>query len=124
MQFTNRVTNMNIQYNTTPLRTKIFLIALAAIVNVSLTACGSIKIRTGSRPAVSALDQLTVGESTADEVELALGSPFGIGRSQLPFQDTPTDLWTYYYGEGTMEDSRRTFLFVYLNGGILDGYMW
>ncbi len=73
---------------------------------------------------MSALDQLTVGESTADEVELALGSPFGTGGSKLPFQDTPTDLWTYYYEEGTMEDDRRTFLFVYLNGGILDGYIW
>jgi hypothetical protein len=57
-------------------------------------------------------------------VEQTLGLPGGKGQSQLPFQDTMTDLWTYYYEEGTMQDDRRTFLFVFLNEGVFDGYMW
>jgi hypothetical protein len=115
---------MIIQNNRTSLRTRIFLLSLTVIATLSLTACINIKVRTGSRPAVSALDQLIVGESTANQVEQTLGLPGGKGQSQLPFQDTMTDLWTYYYEEGTMQDDRRTFLFVFLNEGVFDGYMW
>lgn len=115
---------MIIQNNRTSLRTRIILVCLTVIAILSLTACGDIKVRTGSRPAVSALDQLAVGQSTANEVERTLGTPGGRGRSQLPFQNMSTDLWTYYYEEGTKQDDRRTFLFVFINDGVLDGYMW
>jgi hypothetical protein len=31
---------------------------------------------------------------------------------------------TYYYELATLSDSRRAFLFVYLDHGKYDGYMW
>ncbi len=105
-------------------RSKLLSVAVAALLSLSLSACGSFKFRTGSRPALHELDQLTVGLSTADDVESLLGPPFGKGRARLPFQDGPTDLWSYYYEEGTLEDDRRTFLLVYLDEEVLDGYMW
>ena len=33
-------------------------------------------------------------------------------------------MWSYYYEVGTLSDDRRTFLFVYFDDGVLDGYMW
>ena len=81
-------------------------------------------VRAGQRPGIFELQQLTVGESSRADVERYLGEPFGKGASYLPFQKTPRDLWAYYYEEGTLEDDRRTFLFVYLRDQVYDGHMW
>ena len=80
--------------------------------------------RVGNRPDISALDNLTIGQSAEIEVRSALGEPYGTGLSYLPFQESPRDMWSYYYEEGTLEDDRRTFLFVYMKDVVYDGYMW
>ncbi len=36
----------------------------------------------------------------------------------------PRVMWSYYYEEGTLQDVRRTFLFVYFDGDLFDGYFW
>lgn len=93
---------------------------------LSMTGCLSgIQVRTGAPVRVDLLGlDLEISESTAAEVEAALGAPYGIGQSMLPFQDAPRTVWSYYYEEGNLEDARRIFLFVYLDDGIYDGYMW
>ena len=89
-----------------------------------IAGCADIKIRTGQPIDPSGLELLEIGESTAADVSLALGAPFGQGRSFLPFQAEYTDLWSYYYEIGTLADDRRTFLFVFLNDGTYEGHMW
>jgi hypothetical protein len=83
-----------------------------------------IKIRAGNEIDLPALQEFRIGESTSNDVQAKLGAPFGRGRSYLPFQSKPVDMWSYYYELGTMSDDRRTFLFVYLDDGVFDGYMW
>jgi hypothetical protein len=96
------------------------------LVVLALAGC-SIRMRMGRAPDVQVLDrQLRVGISTAADVRRLLGEPYARGRSFLaldPIQ-RPTDMWTYYFGEGDMEDLRQMFLFVYLDQDVFHGYMW
>ena len=117
--------NKHIKWQNITLKAKI---AIALFVFISLSSCVSLQMRAGAAPDIPALETLTVGVSTAPQVEARMGKPFGTGRSLLPFQGTVGDIWTYYYEEGTVSiggsDDRRTFLFIYFNEGIYDGYMW
>jgi hypothetical protein len=107
---------------TTTRLTRLIILATA----LAMTGCASsVKWRAGTPVRIDALGlNLTISESTAAEVAAELGTPYGTGKSMLPFQDAPRTLWTYYYEEGTVEDDRRIFLFVFLDDGIYDGYMW
>ncbi len=93
-------------------------------VALSMTGCGGFVFRTGNRPDIAELDGLTIGQSSSVDVRSVLGAPYGTGRSYLPYQESPQDMWSYYYEESTMKDGRRTFLLVYLKDGVYDGYMW
>lgn len=99
-------------------------IALMVVATAAMSACADIKIRAGNEIDLQTLQVLRIGESTSDDVQAKLGAPFGTGRSYLPFQAEPIEMWSYYYELGTMSDDRRTFLFVYLDNGVFDGYMW
>jgi hypothetical protein len=48
------------------------------------------------------------------------------GRALLPIDegDAPRTVLTYYYEQATMQDARRLFLFVFLDGDRYDGYLW
>lgn len=89
-----------------------------------LNGCSSMRFRVGEPLDMPALEHLQVGASTAAEIRTALGPPYGTGRAQLPFHPAPREMWTYYYEIGSLADDRRTFLFVFLDEGILDGYTW
>lgn len=91
---------------------------------MALGACGNIRVRAGNEIYLPALLELRVGESTSENVQTTLGAPFGTGRSYLPFQSEHLEMWSYYYELGTISDMRRTFLFVYFDDGVFDGYMW
>ncbi len=89
------------------------------------TGCADIKIRMGNRPNTDELDRtLRPGESTRADVLAALGEPYGKGRAMLPIHSKPRTMWSYYYGEATMQDLRRVLLFVYFDEDRYDGYMW
>jgi hypothetical protein len=98
-----------------------------AMLSLLLTAgCLDLRVRAGTRPDESQLEQrLVMGKSTTDDVRNVLGEPFGRGASMLPMQDAPRTMWTYYYEEGTLKDDRRIFLFVYFSAdNRYEGYMW
>ncbi len=84
----------------------------------------------GTRPVTEALETtLRPGESTPAEVVAALGKPSGEGGIMLPVLDKRArESWTYYFEKGRAEgedvDTRRTFLFVYFDDGVYDGYLW
>lgn len=105
-------------------RTSMLLCSFFLITVTQLTAC-NVAIKAGTKPNVSTLETtLKSGVSTEQEVIKALGTPTGKGREMLPFMDAPRDTWTYYYEEGDLNDDRRLFLFVFLDNGRYDGYMW
>ncbi len=101
--------------------------ALACL--LSLLAAGCVWT-VGERPVTAALEtRLRPGESTPAEVIAALGKPSGEGGVMLPVLDQRArESWTYYFEKGHVEgsdvDTRRTFLFVYFDDGVYDGYLW
>jgi hypothetical protein len=102
----------------------IMAMLLLALACGLLNGCSSMQFRVGEPLDMPALERLQVGASTAAEIRTALGLPYGTGRAQLPFHPAPREMWTYYYEIGSLADDRRTFLFVFLDEGILDGYTW
>lgn len=104
-------------------------VAFTATVVLTMFAAGcvSIEVRSGkSLRDPNWQEALEVGTSTREEVLGVLGEPVGRGRALLPVDegDSPRTVWTYYYEEATMEDARRLFLFVFLEGDRYDGYLW
>ncbi len=87
--------------------------------------CADIRLRVGRLPDINALEtSLKPGQSTREDVVNVLGEPFGKGKEMLPIGLKPRTLWSYYYEEGSLEDDRHMFLFVFLDGEKYDGYMW
>ena len=93
---------------------------------IILTAgCADIRLRAGRLPDINALEtSLKVGQSTREDVVKVLGEPFGKGKEMLPIGLKPRSLWSYYYEEGSLQDDRRMFLYVFLDEDKYDGYMW
>jgi hypothetical protein len=100
----------------------------SAVLLISFSAaCSGIQLRAGNRPNVDLLEKpLRLGESTRADVLTALGEPIGKGRAFLPIDPKlkTATMWSYYYEEGTFEDDRRIFLFVFFDEDRYDGYMW
>jgi hypothetical protein len=95
------------------------------IVNLVISGCVNVRIRMGQRPNIDALEKsLRIGESRSNDVISILGEPFGKGRIMLPIDPKPRTMWTYYYGEGDLQDGRAIYLFVHFNEDLYDGYMW
>ena len=88
-------------------------------------ACMNIHMHMGKRPDTDALEKkLRLGESTFTEVLKAFGEPNGKGKAMFPIHSSPKTMWSYYYEEGDLKDSRRIFLFVFFDRDRYDGYMW
>ncbi len=103
------------------------LLGVVIAVSFLTTGCADIKIRIGIRPNPDILEtSLRIGESTSADALAALGPPFGKGRAMHPMdpKTKPLTLWSYYYEEGDLKDSRRIFLFVFFDHDRYDGYMW
>jgi hypothetical protein len=87
--------------------------------------CMNIQVLEGNRPNVEALESsLRVGESTQTDVLRVLGQPYGKGAAMLPVDPKPRTMWSYYYTEATLEESKLIFLFVFFDQTRYDGYLW
>ena len=92
------------------------------------------RIGEGTRPVPAELDTtLTFGVSTYDDVKAIFGEPNGPGGIFLPIDDKPRETWAYNYELSGVEadnqrqivlKSIRTYLFIYFDNGVYDGYMW
>jgi hypothetical protein len=103
---------------------KWLLLICLMVLLISVSGC-SINYRAGRLPDVASLEtSLHPGKSTQEDVAKVLGEPFGKGKEMLPIGLKPRTLWSYYYEEGSLQDARRLFLFVFLDGDKYDGYMW
>ena len=79
----------------------------------------------GRKANIAALESvLTVGESSEKDVREALGPPDGFGWYLAPAEQTRHTMWTYYYEAGTLQQTRRTMLFVLIKNRRYDGYLW
>ena len=99
--------------------------SLLLVIAAVAFGAGCVSVKAGRLPNLSLLNApLQRGVSTSAEVISQLGPPFGRGSLFLPFQDAPRESIYYYYEEGTPQDDRRIFLFVFLKNDRYDGYMW
>lgn len=95
-----------------------------------LGGCGEIKVRAGTPVPTSLIEsQLELGKSTEKDIRMVLGEPLGVGREFLPFQNQPRTIMSYYFEEGQFSlsgggDSRRVFVWIFLNNEHYDGYLW
>ncbi|MDX5409331.1 MAG: hypothetical protein LPJ94_03800 [Thauera sp.] len=95
-----------------------------------LGGCGELKVRSGVPVAPALLESdLTVGRSTAEDVRRVLGEPVGVGREFMPQRGEVRTVWSYNFEEGQISlagsgDSRRIFVWVFLDGTRYDGYLW
>ena len=90
-----------------------------------LFVCGcGVTLRAGRMPDIASLDELKINASTKAEVLQLLGKPRNGGRIMFPIQNSPQDVWCYYYEESTLSDSQRIFLFVFFDQEHYTGYMW
>ncbi len=97
----------------------------------ALGGCGSVRFEMGRAFDPGLIEQsLQTGVSTQADVKRALGEPYGKGRALMPFHESDRTVWTYYFGQGSVDPSsgkmedRRRYLFVFLDGDRFDGYMW
>jgi hypothetical protein len=102
------------------------LLLMAILTTVLFSACMDMQFRMGRKANPDVLEKiLRPGVSNSKDVLAALGEPFGKGVAMLPItHTTPRTMWTYFYGEGDMKDSRYMYLFVFLDRDVYDGYMW
>ncbi len=113
------------------LRARLRNLAIGALAAALMGGCGSMQYRVGTQFDTDMLEQnLKPGVSREAEVRAALGEPYGQGRALMPYQDTPRNVWSYFFdqasvdiGSGRMQSNRR-YLFVFFQDGRLDSYMW
>lgn len=102
-----------------------WLPCLVALLLLGSAGCGNVRFYVSRQIELDAIEsQLRMKESTRKDVLAVLGPPEGKGREMLPMTRVPRTMWSYYYEEGTLQDARRVFLFVYFDGDVFDGYFW
>lgn len=109
----------------TPRRRPAWLPCLVTLLLLGCAGCGNVRFYVSRQIDLDAIEsRLRLKESTREDVLAVLGPPEGKGREMLPMSPTPRSMWSYYYEEGTLQDVRRVFLFVYFDGDVFDGYFW
>jgi hypothetical protein len=127
-----KIGSENLRRSPTVSRLTVLLIAMLLIAPITTGCTRFLKTMAGESFNVALVDQLQVGVSTESDVRQLFGTPYGMGRTYLPFQQEQITLWSYYYelgmaeqqGNRTAFDARRTFMFVFINDGIYEGHMW
>ncbi len=91
----------------------------------SAAGCVGVRYNTGIPPDTRVLETtIRPGISTRADVVSALGEPDGKGKAAIYSGDTPRTIWSYFYEEGNLRESRRIYLFVFFNKDCYDGYLW
>ena len=111
---------------------------VTALLLMATAGCSSTieagRIGEGTRPVPALLEStLIFGQSTYADVKDIFGEPNGPGSIFLPIDNEPRETWAYNYelsGVDTDKQGKlvlmsiRTYLFIYFDEGIYDGYMW
>lgn len=119
------------------LNKSILSILILLLIVTNMSACGSIRLYTGSETLFKHTDiletSLHLGKSDMDDVMKVLGKPTGKGGLMLPSDPTGRTTLSYYYEKISAEvqennidgEAKRIFLFIYFDSNDkYDGYMW
>ena len=100
--------------------------SMVILILIFISGCMNMKFKAGKQIDPGVIEKtLHLKESTTNDVRNVLGEPFGKGKAMLPVaHETSRTMWTYFYEQGDMKDSRAMYLFVFFDKGHYDGYMW
>lgn len=82
------------------------------------------RMELGVPPRVDRLAQLTVHESTKNDVLLTLGEPKGYGEMRLRPEFDRQRVWSYEYTLAEGNNIRTQILMVFFSGDTYEGYWW
>ena len=90
-----------------------------------LSGCADIRLRMGTETQPQNIESvLRLNQSTQSDVRQMYGAPDGIGAYVSPITGKYSTVWSYYFAEGTLKSMDDTFLFVYFDNDVYEGYLW
>ena len=97
-------------------------VAVVAL-GLGLSACAT-GFNIGVPPPTDRLARLTVGTSTPQDVQLALGEPRGSGMARSSALKDARRIWVYEHVRGEAGKSGVTILLIFFREERYDGHLW
>ena len=92
---------------------------------LGLSGCAEVRLRMGTETHPQDIESvLRFNQSTQGDVRRTFGPPDGIGAYVSPITGRYSTVWSYYFAEGTLKTMDDTFLFVYFDDDVYEGYLW
>ena len=99
--------------------------AVAGLLSIAQLSCVTVAMEINRPPRTELLETaLEPGHTSRGDVLEILGPPDGVGRTKLIFHPKPRILWHYVHQEGSSNDLRLAFLWVFFDGDVYEGYLW
>ncbi len=119
---------MHININTPfwkPALSKLIFLFILTVTMLGISGCITYQFRMGKDTKPHNIEAtLTLYESTQEDVKRIFGVPEGVGVYVSPITGIKSVLWTYYFAEGDLNKMNDTYLYVYFDGDIYEGYLW
>ena len=106
------------------MKTRSYLVFGLMLLTVSFAGCQTVPIQDGRLPPVQNLGELTVGNSTKEDVVRLLGVPRGLGKTLHKPNTEFRDIIYYEYVLLKDDDIGLKLLLVYLKDDVYDGHLW
>ena len=92
---------------------------------LGLSGCANIQLRMGTETEPQDIESvLQLNQSTQSDVRREFGAPDGVGAYVSPITGKYSTMWSYYFAKGTLKVMDDTFLFVYFDDDVYEGYLW
>ena len=99
------------------------LLAVLILIVGIVGGCAS-TIEFGARPNTNTLVNLSVGQSTEEDIRFALGEPRGHGAARFSQDLITRDIWFYEYVRSDIKSIDVEILMVFLKDCSYDGHFW
>ena len=116
-----------IKYNLDKLifQSRTFIYVTLLLMLLTLSGCVSIQLRMGTETQPQNIETvLQLKQSTQEDVKKVFGPPDGLGAYVSPVTGKYSTVWSYYFAQGTLETMDDTFLYIYFDDDIYEGYLW
>jgi len=102
-----------------------FVLAVMLLILLILPGCINIQLRMGTETQPQNIETvLHFNKSTQNEVKSAFGPPDGVGAYVSPITGKYSTVWSYYFAQGTLDTMDDTFLYIYFDDDVYEGYLW
>lgn len=103
------------------LRSYIIIVTLLTMIS----GCAEIQFKMGDKIDPTNIESvLHINKSTKEDVRSVYGEPDGKGIYVSPINGESSNMWTYFYADGTLSTINDTNLLIYFDDDIYQGYLW